>query len=130
MDTTVAPIVISRDDLIARLTEQKAIAEQHDKDQLVAHRLAERAARDKFRAMCRDALTWTYEQCREHSFTVGFTRYGDERPPTCPLSVASQFERAIKSLSITTQAKFTLAPDSPLHNLLMWTPEPIKTSLC
>jgi len=129
-------ILMTRDQLLTRLAEQRKVAEQFDKQALAEHRAEEKAYLTDFRANCREALKWDYETAKEKDFEVRPARDGRRRwgQPQCPTSQVIRIDRAIAHVTLDSRAKYALNNSgihSTLHALVTWDPDaPSGEDLC
>lgn len=111
-------ISMTREELMARLTEQLAMAKAEDARRAERHKKDEAAALAKFRAKLKTALGWDYKKVKEASY-----RELQMDEPSCPMLEARRFERLILSVKLDTrQGKFTLSDHADLHEAVTWIP--------
>lgn len=87
----------TKEQLIERLEARRPWAQRLDAAALVEHRKAEKTYLVDFRAICREALKWDYEQVKEHGGTVRIedrANYG-RRPPSCPSLTEARLDREL-----------------------------------
>lgn len=108
------------DALRARRPELVAI----DDHLLADHQKAEKAALTEFRRACRDAAKLDYQEAKRI--------HGDYRArlrletPSCPSSLTAMLDAVVKSIELTGQKTFTIAPGgrwSTVHHLLTFDPD-------
>lgn len=99
-------IVITREALIVALEDRRQWAVDLDERYAREHIEEEQDYLATFRAGCREALTWDYEQAKKNHFSV---RDSGRYRPTCPTSVVSQLERVLNVLRVSRQTKYTLS---------------------
>lgn len=107
---------MTREQLIEALEERRPWAEQLDARNLAEHQRAEADFLKQFRAACREAAKWTYEEAKEHGFNVGLNG-NSSSAPSCPRSVSAQLDAAIRWAAIRwaradKRVRVTLRPDN------------------
>ena len=106
---TTPALRFTKDQLIEALEARRPWAERTDQERLAAHQKAERQYLTDFRAACRDASKWTYEQAKANYFEVrkrGRFDYGSK--PSCPESRVAQIDRWLNIIRASRQSKFII----------------------
>lgn len=115
-------LAITKDDLVAVLTNKLPVAKAYDAERMAAHRKVEAAKLTEFRQACREAIKWDYTTARKHNFAP-VDRYALRAD--CPILMAARIERAIARLKVDGRKRLTLdsrGRDSDLFELATWDP--------
>jgi hypothetical protein len=121
-----ATISMSRDELLAKLLEAKARADQDDARKAAAHAKEEQAALMKFRERLKAAMKWDYETAKK-SYSVRLDS------PSCPSRSARPIELAITQVKLDSRkGRFYLSEGSDWFKAATWLPESKrpKQSIC
>lgn len=120
----------SKQGLLDALEARRSWAESLDKRQASEHKKAEKAAVDKFRAKCREALKWDYEQIKAFSWDY---RSGRDwiTVPTCPKSNLQSLDIALKQIQRDGRTRYRITPKAfaNIHYLLSYD-ETAKPDVC
>lgn len=123
-------IVMTKEHLLARLREQKAVAETYDREAKARHVIEEREALEKYRKNLRAAAKRPLQQVKARGYD-GQVR--SPNFPSCPRSMATEMRRHIDLVSMSEQKAYTMA-DSGVHSGLFeavrWTPTPLPLTVC
>lgn len=128
----------SKADLVAALEARRGWARRTDKKRLAEHAKREKEYLATFRAACKDALTWDWDEAKERSFTIkpphkydDYGSWGDR--PECPQSREVHIDEALAMLALTEQEQFTLY-DGDYHfgriYYLLTHDDDIKAAMC
>lgn len=115
--------------LIEALEARRPWAEALDARNLRQHTKDEKEYLKTFRAACREALTWDYDQAKKHWFQVG-KRNGLPPEPDCPPSYVVRIEEYLRV--VRTSERYQVKPRGEwarLHHLLTYDPDE-KAELC
>ncbi len=99
------PIVLSRDELIARLISLLPAAKAADKVAPAKHRAAEKAWLIDFHVACRAAAKWDYQRAKLANGRVSTAGL----MPRYPLSKAQPIERLIAMVKTSSQPRYTIS---------------------
>ena len=130
---------MKRVDVLAKLQAQLPIAQGYDARVLAEHQIEEREWERRQKESMREGL-----KKRGKAFTewaVSTDRWGGKHlrgltsPPACPLSQADAFTKAIRFLERDARTNISIDSDRSTANhdlyvLLMWEPEPKKSTVC
>lgn len=125
-----ATISISRDELMAKLTEAKERADREDAKALAKHEQQEQAALKKFRDLLITARAWDYKTLKSHDMRVEIPW---ESRPNCPLRSSRSIELAITQVKLDSRkGRFRLSDQSDWYKAATWLPESQrpKASVC
>lgn len=120
-------IRVTKAELLARFEEQIAIAERYDIKALADHRKAEAASVVTFRKKLREAAKMDYAELTANKPRHYGTYSVSHQPPSCPLSMADQFRRALANQRWDSRSAMLLSENGKnagLFKLYTWTPEP------
>lgn len=123
-----ATVIISREELMARLLEAKAKADKEDAKAAEKHNREESVALVAFRAAIRKALKWDYETAKRRYMRVQL-----DRTPTCPTRNARSIELAIAQVKMDSRkGPYRLSDASDWYKAASWLPasERPKESVC
>lgn len=112
-------ISMTKDELLARLKEQLAIAEAEDRRAAEVHEKEEQQALERFRAKLKAALKWDYKTAKKSRYSRDLSM----ESPDCPRLEAPFFKNLITSLKLDTrEQKFNLSDGGDLHRAVTWLP--------
>jgi len=139
MARTSLTINMSREQVIARLRENHALAVKIDEEAAREHRKREVEALKAIKVAMREALKWDWPTMKAKSSQ---NYYGDNevsvrvpskvRHPQCPLLIAPQFADAIRLLEVDSRKTMRLSVTSDFGRLVAWKPpaEEAKRTVC
>lgn len=116
-------ITMKREDLIEKLKQQISLAEVEDNRIAKVHKADEHKALSKFRAKCREAMKWTYEEAKIGNYT---TRTISLDPPSCPVRYATRIKVILRLIEMSYSPRFSVREGSDIHAAVSWVPESKK----
>lgn len=122
-------ITMTKADLVARLNEKRAEAEEYDAANLRKHHAEEVAYLARFKAACRAAAKFTLEEAKAAHFSIG-EDFGRYNLPSCPRAKVAEYDKVLDALLLDCRARFTVRPDDALGKLVYWSATPATDRVC
>lgn len=120
-------IVATKPQLKKMLEDQLVKAQAYDAQILAQHQAEIEKAWVTLKEKMQDALqTWSAQDAEKKYFRIDL----DHRPLGCPRSMAVQYERALRDLSMDAREKFRISDSNEYHHLLSWDPDAKSEALC
>jgi hypothetical protein len=125
----VATLRFTRDQLVEALEARRPWAEKVDADRLTKHQKAEQDYLRQFRAACREAVKWDYEEAKKHSFSPWS---GRQYRPDCPRSLVVALDMHLRMVRATRQDRFAVSEDGTWSKVfyLLTHDEDAKAEMC
>ena len=128
-------IQMTKEEVLARLREQLAIAKAHDKVVAAKHKEDEKAWFKNFKEALKMASTWDYSKARSHIRYRGEVSLPIGQAPECPMSQTVAIQRAIDRVSMSNLKVYKMSGDrnlahGDLYALLVWEPDPPRADVC
>lgn len=116
-------ITMKRADLIEKLKQQIAHAQAEDDRVAKAHKVDEHKALSEFRAKCREAMKWTYEEAKIGKYETRTIRLD---PPSCPVRYATRIKAILRLIEMSHSPRFSVREGSDIHAAVSWVPDSKK----